>query len=117
MSLKALAREIRALTYEEMVTFTEEFQNSLDAQPGNLPGALIDCARRLPQSKDLPGEQEALQRVFARKKNLDIKRVANGWMVSMPSLPGVSATDASLREALNQWISTVCVMDSFGALK
>lgn len=116
MSFKALTREIQALTYEEMLTFAEELKHSL-AKQDTIANALLDCSRRLPQSQELQGENEALQKIFARKKNLDIKRVANGWMVSMPSMPGVAATDASLREALNHWISTVCVMDAMGALK
>lgn len=110
-AVRHLIKQIRALSYGDMMTVTGELRDRIDELTKHRIEAnvLAEILTRLNEGKvsasdETVEEEKVLREIFRVKRALSIQRNGAGWTVEINNVPGSQAVSTELRHALNMML-------------
>ncbi len=114
MAKKAIAQQLRGMTYRDMVDFSEIIATALNsAGYSNIePNIVADVLTNLPTSNEqTDNTNKILASMFGRKRNFSIQPMKGGvFKMSCASFEGAVVFDKDIREGISQLMDTMTVL-------
>lgn len=104
MSVPHLVKQIRALSYADMMLVAEEIRDRIKDHTQQKIEAVVlaGILSRLSEgqtdlSEATKEEEKVLKEIFRRKLNLSIQNHGTGWQIDIPVVPGAQVIGKELR--------------------
>ncbi len=116
-AVRHVIKQIRALSYPDMMAVTGEIRDRLS----ELANARVEAdvlaqilcrlnEGRLSSSEETLEEEKVLREIFRVKRAMSIQRTGNGWTVEVNNVPGSQAVAPELRQALSMMLDQIITL-------
>lgn len=124
MSLRHVIKELRNLTYAEMMELAQRMVREIDARssdsesPANTLAEIISKLNIVsPELSDIEkNEVKFLQEIFVRRRSITVK-FDKGFSMSCETLPGGAVVGTDLRVMFNQLLDQLVTMHALQKMK
>ncbi len=119
MSLKQVQKELKHLSYSEMMLLAKEVSERLTTQrdPDVQPNVIAEILTKLDLVPAAPTdleqqEEKLLRKAFSRKRTLSVQCQPTSWSVDCPTVPGSQVIGSSLRQMFPLMLDQIITMQA-----